>query len=159
MASTARRIVVNRSAPDELVDVFTRLDAAGKGWVNLGPQLDEGDDTPPETGMGRMFGGRGPTAPYVTWVAGKVGRRGIRKPADLGIEHGTGPKAVPRLRAAGIDVPPSWKVKADHAKRGLVFALPPDTDAAEVVDFLFRAATALSGVVIRDRWLVDVYER
>src|SRR5690606_38530029 len=46
-----RRIVLQRSLPHELVDAVSELDAAGAGWVNVGPAVDEEDLPAPSGGL------------------------------------------------------------------------------------------------------------
>ena len=62
--------------------------------------------------------------PVCTWVPGERSRNGIEHVA-LGIEHGSGIKAVERLRERGVRLPEGWEVMQDHPKRGLVVAVPP----------------------------------
>lgn len=157
-AASPRRLQVRRSVPDALVAAVAELEAAGAGWVNVGPEIDEEDLPPPSGGLGRLFGSSGPAAPHATLVVGKARRDGTRRPSELGIEHGSGPKAVARLRQVGVTVPAGWAVRQDHVRRGLVLHVPPGTDPAAVVAFLFDAAAALATVPVGDRWLADVYE-
>jgi hypothetical protein len=147
---------VRRSVPTELEEAVAELDAAGAGWVNVGPDIDEDDLPPPSGGLGKLFGGRGPAVPHATWVAGAA-RRGGQRPSELGIEHGSGPKAVARLKEAGLDLPAGWLVRQDHVRRGLVLAVPPGTPAEEIVGFLLGAAARLAQVPVGDRWLADVH--
>lgn len=153
----ARRLHVRRSLPAELVEAIAELDAAGTGWVNVGPEIDEEDLPPPSGGLGRLFSGRGPAVPHATWVAGGSRRGGARRPSELGIEHGSGPRAVARLAELGLPLPGGWSVRQDHVRRGLVLAVPPGTPAEQIAEFLLGAAARLSEVPVGDRWLVDVH--
>ncbi|MPY92979.1 MAG: hypothetical protein GEV08_07900 [Acidimicrobiia bacterium] len=152
-----RRILLQRSLPDALTDAVAELDEAGAGWVNVGPAVDEEDLPPPTSGLGRFFGGTGPAVPHATWVAGGARRDGTRRPSQLGIEHGSGPKAVARLREAAVHVPPGWTVRQDHVRRGLVLSVPAGTPANVLVLFLLDASATLATVPVGDRWLADVY--
>ena len=78
---------------------------------------------------------------------------------ELGLLHQTGPKAIRFLREAGIEVPDRWVVLADHPRRGLVIAVPPDGAHAEVLDWLLHAATALTRVPLTGAWQAAVYGR
>jgi hypothetical protein len=149
------RLTLRRSAPAELVEAVAARAADGRGWINLAPDL--GDDHPPTSGGG-WFSGRGPTVPHATYVAARAGRRGRVTPAQVGIEHGSGPQAVARLAEAGHPLPAGWRVRQDHPRRGLVAEVGPDTDPGRVVEWLLGAAAVLSGVPTGDVWLAEVWE-
>lgn len=135
---------------------MAELDAAGAGWVNVGPAVDEDDLPAPSGGLGKLFGGRGPAVPHATWVAG-ADRRGARRWSELGIEHGSGPKAVATLAGLGLPLPTGWLVRQDHVRRGLVLGVPPGTPADQIVAFLLEAAARLAQVPVGDRWLAEVH--
>jgi hypothetical protein len=130
------------------------------GWVNLQPVPPE--EAPNVTrGRAGLFGllsGRGPDLPIATWVPGELTRRGV-EPDSIGLQHGGGPKARLRLAELGVPIPTGWRVLADHPRRGLVIELPPATPPAEALDWLLRAATALSPVELPERWVALVYQR
>lgn len=54
-----------------------------------------------------------------------------------------------------MDVPNGWVLKQDHNRRGLVFDLPKGALVEDILDFMLAASTALSGVLITDRWIAD----
>src|SRR4051794_36511251 len=91
------------AAPEELtfdeddltpiVTVIDELAAAGKGWVNLLPEVEEGHEPPPRRFVIELFSSRGDAVPKATWTPpDKPGRR-----AKVGIQHGSGPHALRRL--------------------------------------------------------------
>ena len=144
--------------PDDLGEVLQHMRELdergdGKGWMNLQPWVDA-EDAPPNSPLGRMFSARGPAIPMCTWVPGRQRtRRAV--PATLGLSHMTGRFAVKRLAERGVDVPSGWALKQDHNRRGLVFDLPKDALVEDILDFMIAASTALSGVLITDRWIAD----
>ena len=138
--------------PTELESTIRSLVDAGKGWVNLRPEVAEDDQPPVPSGLSRLLSGRGPAVPLATFVVGSKG-----KPHLVGIEHGSGPKARQRLGELGIRAPVGSNVKSDHGKRGLVVSMAPDVDEREVVRFLFEAATELSVVPIGQVWEAEIY--
>jgi hypothetical protein len=75
----------------------------------------------------------------------------------VGLMHPTGAKAVARLAEAGSAVPPGWIVRQDHARRGIVLLAPHGTPAADIVDWLVRAGTALCRREMTGEWQAVVY--
>ena len=66
----------------------------------------------------------------ITWVPASKGNV-----AQLGVLHGTGPKAMERLVDGEVKPPMGWVAVQDHSKRGLLFSLPADAPASVIVDF------------------------
>lgn len=154
--AVARRLPFRRSDPAPLVDVVDQLTRLGTGWVNVAADL--GEDGAAASQAGGWFSARGPQAPHGTYLPPTAKRNGRIEPAQLGIEHAAGPKAVRQLEAAGLGLPAGWLVRQDNPKRGLVVAVPPGTAAADVVDWLLRSAEQLSRVPLGDGWLAEVWE-
>ena len=135
---------------------MTRLDAAGRGWINLSPEAPD-DAEGPGSGMFSFFSARGPAVPLCTWVAAHQ-RRGNRRPAQLGIQHPTGTRTAARLDSLGRGVPTGWRVSQDHPRRGLVIDVALDEPDAAVLAWLLDAGDALCGVDVTGAWLADVYD-
>ncbi len=129
------------------------------GWINIGPWLPDDVmlDVPVRSGLGAWFSGRGPHVPMATWIAGYAGNR-KPVPAQIGIEHGTGPDALKRLGEDGHDLPDGWVPRQDHAKHGVVAELPANVVPADVVLWLMEATAALCQLVDPgDRWRAVVH--
>ena len=141
-----------RESPELAVAMVAEIAAAGEGWVNLGPVVDDAP-TEARSGFFGIFSGRGPALPLATYVPASGGRRS--QPASIGIQHGAGPRAVGLLSEAGVEVPASWRVRQDHPRRGLVLELPAGVAAEGILEFLLDAATALSKVRVGDLWAAD----
>lgn len=128
----------------------------GQGWVNIGPDLPEEAHAliPARTGLAAWFSGRGPAIAMGTWIpASPKGH-----PAQVGIEHGTGPKALVRLADVGVSLPAGWRKRQDHAKHGIVIDLPPGLDHDEIVGWMLEACAALMSIVESgDDWLAVVH--
>ena len=129
----------------------------GLGWINIGPGLrdDQIDRLPAPTFVGRWFSGRGPAVPMATWTPPKAGT-GPQEPT-IGVEHGAGPKALPRLRDAGAPLPAGWRKVQDHAKNGIVAHPPPGADHGDVLRWLLDVCWALCPIDIDDNWLAEVH--
>lgn len=124
---------------------------AHKGWVNLSPGLDVDVPPTPRSPMAGLFSGRGPAVPLGTWSAPTT----EREPATVGIQHGQGGQALRQLADLGITLPEGWRRLQDHAKRGLVCAMPPTTDPAgldSALDWLLQATGALCPVRRTGEW-------
>jgi hypothetical protein len=133
-----------------LVRVMAELTAAQKGWINLYPGIHPDDEPPTPSILGSLFSGTGPPVPVCTWVAPQASQKPPH--AELGILHKSGPKAVRKLAEDGITVPDHWKVLADHPRRGLVIAVHPDTPHDEALEWLMRAAAALTRIPLTGSW-------
>ena len=138
---------------DDLAAQVAAMAAEASGWVNLVPQVEPGHEPPPRRIVAAIFSARGDAIPHATWSApDRPGR-----PATLGIEHGTGPRALDRLDEVGLGLRPGWLKAADHARRGLVVTAPPDEQPIEALRWLLQAATALTVPPLTGAWLARLY--
>jgi len=140
--------------PDDPGLVVARMDGLGarhKGWINLVPEVREEDQPDPAVGLGTLFTGTIHEIPICTWAAGKDGRRGV-EPDSLGIQHNTGTKVVARLAGLDVPLPPGWRWRQDHPRRGLVVLVPLEVSHADQLAWLLRAGAVLSTVPLTGRW-------
>jgi len=134
-----------------LVELLT--DLAPGGWVNLIPEVEPGHEPPPRNPVVSVFSARGDLIPLATWSAPEVaGRR-----TTIGITHGSGPRALPRLSERGLDLPDGWLKVADHPRRGLVVTRPATSDLADGAWWLLAVGHALSVVPLTGSWLARRY--
>jgi hypothetical protein len=131
------------------------LHREGRGWVNVRPDVDA---PPPSRGLSLVFSARGPAVPLGTWVAPAPTRRGERGPATIGLEHGLGAKAMPHLRAAGLEPPAGWRVRQDHVRRGLVVEVDDATAPDAALRWLLAAARSLCRLPLGQAWVASVHE-
>lgn len=136
--------------------VMREIDADRVGWVNLAPSLETDELPEPTSALARVFGPKGPAIPFGSWVP-EPRTRNRPAPTSLGLQHPGGPKAIWRLRDAGILVPPDWKVLGDNPRRGIVLSLPDGTDPELALDWLLRAAVELTALEIRGDWRAAVH--
>lgn len=147
MAITRELIEFDRGSTAEVVE---RLAALPDGaWVNLEPvlpqeDLDEIRARAPHS-LVRLFSAKGRRIPFGTVVA-------QRDALSVGLEHGVGARVVPLLREQGIHAPSSWRQQQDHARRGVVFAVPRDEDPAVIVAWILDAAAAVAEIPLRGVW-------
>ena len=107
-----------------VADELRTLRAAGSGWINLMPGIDEeASDVHPRAGLFAFFGNNAAPVTMTTLMPPKKDRRDTEG-LTVGIMHPTGGKAVARLAEAGVDVPDGWVVRQDHARRGLLVQTP-----------------------------------
>jgi hypothetical protein len=145
----------------EPVAVIERMDELARslgGWINLQPNLELEDV--PSSGLGvlSIFSARGPAIPLLTWTPGERSRRGST-PAEIGIQHPAGSRAVPILRERGINVPAGWAVVQDHPKRGLVVRPGAGAELATIVEWMLRATAVLCPYELPTSWLATVHRR
>lgn len=125
-------------------------DSANTDWLTISPWVDPAD-LPVTSVLRRIFSARGSKIPEVTWVSAQGD-----EPAQLGIIHATGPNAHERLIESDTRIPPTWVKISDHSKRGLLYAVHPDSTPTEVVSFAVAAAVALAAVPTDDRWVAQI---
>ena len=155
MAAVAERIRFHRDELEPVTTVMARLTAERKGWMNFHPEVPEQDEAPPASLLG-FFSARGPSVPLCTWVPEAL-RRERRVPAQLGVQHGTGPRVAARLDSLGLPVPAGWRVSQDHPRRGLVVQVVPDEPLGTVAGWVLDAGDALSLIRVTGWWTADVY--
>ena len=124
----------------------------GDGWINIGPALTDAQQQllPEPSMLGSWFSARGPTVPMATWTPSSSGSR--PRPVSIGIDHGVGPKALERLREAGLPLPTDWRKVQDNAKRGIVVEVPRTVEHRIVIGWLVSACWSLCRIDIDDHW-------
>lgn len=143
-----------------VADAMRELTARGdgEGWINIGPELSdvEAARVPQRSVLGAWFSGRGPALAMATWAPAT--RLGRAKPAQLGIEHGSGPDALARLREHGLALPAGWLRRQDHAKHGLVIDLPDDAAPEAILVWAIAAVELLQTADLAPRrWIAAVH--
>jgi hypothetical protein len=156
-APEALQVVFTEDDIGEMVEHMARLTALGHGWINLDPLLDVEDIPEPPSGLTALFTAKGPPIPRATWIA-PIRKRRRSEPGTIGMEHGRGRRALPFLADADIHRDASWRTLSDSAKRGLVIALPPESDERDVLTWLLAAANALSTAPLAGRWRGSIYD-
>jgi hypothetical protein len=130
------------------------MTGAGAGWVNLSPGLDV-DVPPTDSALGSLLSGRGPTVPLATWAPAHG-----REAANIGIQHGQGPRAVALLAERGVPLPDGWRVVQDHPRRGLIVtpSAGQQPDALDgVLGWLLAATGTLCPVPRTGEWRAYCY--
>jgi hypothetical protein len=143
----------DEDALEEVADRFVALLGTG-GWVNLLPEVEPGHEPGPRNPIASIFSARGDAVPMITWSAPEEGGRRC----TLGIEHGSGPRALERLAEVELPLPDGWLKVADHPRRGLVVTCLAASDQHEVLWWLLAAGHVLSTVPLTGSWLARVYE-
>lgn len=157
MPITPRYVEFDADRPDEVVSLMETMAQLQEGWINFEPAIPVEEMPPPGGGIFSIFSGRGPAVPLGTWTAPSTPRRGRSEPALIGLQHPAGGKAKPLLEQFGHPVPEGWPVTQDYVKKGMVIAVPPTAASDDVVRWLLRAATLLSGVNLTGKWRAAVY--
>lgn len=134
-----------------------RLGAEHRGWINLQPGINEEDAPPAPTALGLIFSSSRHEVPLCTWAAGREGRRGVEADS-LGVQHGSGPRAVRRLADMDRPLPAGWRWVQDNPLRGLVVRTPPGTAHADQLAWLLDTGAVLSMVTLTGEWRALVFE-
>jgi hypothetical protein len=140
----------------DLLAHMDRIVAAGAGWINVDPVIEE-EHEPPPPGPFAFLGGSTHHVPTLTWLPGRRSPGGEARPTTVGLQHASGPRAAWRLRDLGHPLPEGWRVTQDHPRRGLVATVPADADNREVMGWLLEAATLLCTVPSTGRWTASVH--
>ncbi len=159
MSSGRQTKTIEFTPPDvaAVAHELVALRAAGRGWVNLMPGIDEeASDVHPRAGLFAFFGNNAAPVTMTTVMPPKKDRRETDG-LTVGIMHPTGDHAVERLAEAGAPVPEDWLVRQDHARRGLLFRTPVAVTETEVIGWSVRAGTALCRAEMTGRWRAVVY--
>ena len=143
---------------DRVTGYLHHLTEAGEGWINLLPGVDAEEDEQQTMapGLFSVFSGRQPPVTMATIVPPRPAKRGIEG-VTVGLLHPTGSKAVARLAEAGVAIPRDWRLRQDHARRGLVLRSPLGTPATDIIDWAIRAGTALCRTDMTGEWRAVVY--
>jgi hypothetical protein len=158
MARQTQEIEFTPGQPEPVVGWMAHLRDARDGWINLMPGIpgDEDDDPPSPTVFSSLFGSARPLVTMCTWMP----PRGGRHPGDeatVGVLHPKGRHAVTQLRDVGVALPGGWRVRQDHARRGLVVMVPDVVADSTVLDWALRAGTALAATDLTGSWKARVY--
>lgn len=141
--------------PPDVAGVLERmaaLTAAGDGWLNLLPGLDDEVEEPPRTVFTALFGAPQPPATMCTWIPGRDGGG-----PTVGVAHPRGRHAARQLGERSVPVPGDWRVTQDHGRRGLVVRPPPGTSDGLVLDWMLRAGAALAVMPLTGTWQARVH--
>jgi hypothetical protein len=146
--------------PPEVTAVAAELGAlraAGDGWINLMPGIDEeASEVHPRAGLFAFFGNNAAPVTMTTLMPPKKDRSEAEG-VTVGLMHPTGGKAVARLAEAGVTVPDGWVVRQDHARRGLLLRTPVAASELDIAAWSVRAGTALCRAEMTGRWRAVVY--
>ena len=123
-------------------------------WVNIEPAVEE-DQVHSGSVFWKMFSSRGPVIPKFTWVPSYEKKQQIL-PAQIGITHPVGTKAVQRLREFEVRIPSEWIVEQDHPKRGIVLSLPSSYSDEEVINLAVGSLRVLSPFDFYGKFLASV---
>ncbi|MGI9622029.1 MAG: hypothetical protein ACR2PK_04260 [Acidimicrobiales bacterium] len=153
MATRHRTFTFASTDIDGIADEMALFGTAsdGRRWMNIVPDANE-DEIHTGTLFWRVFSSRGPVIPQVTWVPQHEGRNGL-EPAQLGVAHATGRRALDRLADRGVRPPPGFQVIQDHQKRGVVFVLEAGVDNSKIVEFAMGAIRELSPFDFEDAYM------
>lgn len=140
-----------------VLDRMRFLAETGDGWINLLPGVpDEEVEASPRGVFSALFGTAQAPVSMCTWMPTGAGR-GAARGQSVGILHPRGRYAVAQLGELGVPVPPGWRTRQDHARRGLILHPPSGSDLADVLDWMLRAGAALAVVPLTGAWQARVY--
>jgi hypothetical protein len=140
-----------------LLEATAWLAAHRDGWMNLLPGVDTPAEPVESPGLFSIFGSAQQPVSMCTWMPPGRGRHALDE-VTVGIMHGRGGRVIPVLEAAGLSVPPGWRVWGDHPRRGLVVRIPTTAADAEVLRWAIAAGGLLCGLPTTGSWQAEVYQ-
>jgi hypothetical protein len=148
----------NPAQTERVTGYLHHLTEAGEGWINLMPGLEEEDDgrTTMAPGVFALFTARQPPITMGTLMPPRANRRDTEG-VTIGLLHPTGAKAAQRLREAGLPLPEGWRVRQDHARRGLVVLAPHGESESAIVGWTVQAGIRLCRKEMTGEWQAVVY--
>lgn len=134
--------------PAALAAIMDQLVAAGRGWINLLPEIPEDVPVPPTPSVLAVFSKRGPVVPLGTWTA-----------EEMGIQHGAARRAADALEHTPGALPSSWPVLSDHPRRGVVIRPAAGTSTLDQARWLLDALATICIPPSTGRFLLYRYDR
>ncbi|HEX3947345.1 MAG TPA: hypothetical protein VHW47_06545, partial [Acidimicrobiales bacterium] len=135
-----------------------RLAEVRDGWINLLPGVpeEEADEQPSPSFFSSLFGSAQLPVTMCTWMPPRGGRH-VGDEFSVGVMHPRGRHAVTQLRDLGVAVPGGWRVRQDHARRGLVVMVPAVVAITTVLDWTLRAGAALAMTELTGSWKARIF--
>lgn len=153
MATKIQTVLFAPSDLGEIAALLRSLQDDKAGWINITPA---NMDAPKPTSVWGRINGRGPEVPRLTWTAPTLkGRK--TNPAQVGLEHPGGTKALGQLAEANHPLPSGWQRLQDHPMRGLVVVPPVDALAEDILAWALKAACLLGKLEEPSRWRAEVW--
>jgi len=140
-----------------LLEVTAWLSAHRDGWLNLLPGVESSADPVEAPGLFSLFGATAQPVSMCTWMPPGRARHSLDE-VTLGIMHARGRRVVPELEAAGLSVPPTWRVWGDHPRRWLVVKIPSTAPDREVLRWALAAGEQLCSLPTTGSWQAEVYQ-
>jgi len=141
-----------------LLEVVAWLSAHRDGWVNLLPGVETPAEPVESAGLFSIFGGGAPEpVSMCTWMPPGSSRHALDE-VTVGVMHAQGHRVMPELQAAGLGLPPGWRLGGDHPRRGLVVRVPTTASDREVLTWALSVGTRLCAVPTTGTWRAEVYQ-
>lgn len=125
--------------------------AAGRGWCNLSPDVEEEVADMKVNYFGLRLNKGVDVASYVT----SAPRRGIAQPSTLGVLHSRSRLGRERIMLMLAGAP--FTIRQDHNTRGLLLDVPVDTPAAQVLTVMCTLTEELCDYEFTGRWTLSQF--
>jgi len=156
---TREVVTVEFEPPDDqaVLNAMVELAAAHDGWINLLPGVVREDvPEPPKSMFGSVFGTPNAPVSMCSWFpAPRAGRH--RDVVTIGFMHPRGRYAIAQLADLGVVLPAGWKVRQDHARRGLIVRAPAAAGNAQVLRWILVAGEELTLIPVTGKWQARVF--
>jgi len=127
--------------------------SAGRGWCNLVP--DVLDDVPDfQVNFLGLWSNRGVVLASLITLAE---RHGVAQPSSLGVLHSRGRLGRERITTLLAGAP--FRIRQDHAQRGLVLEVPVDAPSRQILDVMCTLTSSLCDYEMKGTWRIDTYHR
>lgn len=157
MSRDVRKIEFVPSDTAGVVAEMVQLTAAGDGWINLLPGVPDEEPPPRASLLGSLVGAAPAAVTMCTWMPPRSTGRRVTNEVTVGILHPRGRRGAFQLAGLGVAVPDGWRVRQDHARRGLILMVPADESNTTVLDWTLSAGAALAVAPLTGSWQAHVY--
>jgi len=159
MPSPSPAPIVIEHDPATLAAVMDEQIAAGRGWINVMPQIPEEVPVPSTPSALAVFSKRGPVVPLGTWTAPTTTKKGRVEPTEIGIQHGAAMQAKKALLETPGEIPGDWRILTDNPRRGMVVRSPEGTTTLDQARWLLDALAEICIPPTSGRFLLFRYDR
>jgi len=123
--------------------------AAGRGWCNLSPDVEEEVADMKVNYFGLRLNKGVVVASYVTALP----RRGVAQPSTLGVLHSRSRLGKERIELLLAGAP--FVIRQDHNTRGLLLDVPVDTPAPQVLGVMCTFTESLCDYDFTGSWTLS----
>ncbi len=145
----------DRDRIEPVLDAMATFTRAGRGWVNLQPEIAPDAVPPARSALTQYFRRNSPEAALGTWMPPPTDSPDA--PQNLGVQHALGARLSPLLEDWHLALAAGWRRSQDSPRRGLLVTVPSDEPHASVLRWLLDVTLLATVPETTGRWQVSLY--